>query len=356
MSTTKKNIYLELNEILFFQIYFETENGKDYNSLNSENWDNLKDTFFTQRMKKYKSNYTQIEKIKLELERLENLKINKTDTKVLKERYKEYLNQFIQPEAIPLNYNNSNTVKKIDYLTLLLDTYINQKDIFFEVIQNRQLDFEKNNSISKKEFYFNCDKVVKNLKSQIDEQFFKRQKELYQIIEFKEAKGELIINFENELKTLNNNQFGLNLLHLTADKFRGNFYLTDIDFIENSINKLKNIKTEIIDLSDNVATKKVKDYKECIWFKTGVKMATGEAYALYNKYKLDKGHFIKICLELGFKETDRPYFSDTINDNNSDKNTFANKDKLKKLHKHLTENGLTFGTEFLKKYNQIEPE
>ena len=77
---------------------------------------------------------------------------------------------------------------------------------------------------------------------------------------------------------------------------------------------------------------------------------------MYNKYKFDKGHFTKICLELGFKETDRPYFSDTINDNRGDKNTFANPDKLKKLYNHLTENHLSFGTEFLVKYNQIETE
>ena len=99
---------------------------------------------------------------------------------------------------------------------------------------------------------------------------------------------------------------------------------------------------------------KIKDYKDAIWFKTGIKLATGEAFELYEKYKNDKGHFSKICLELGFKKTDRPYFSATIQDNISDKNTFANKDKLQKLHKELTEKNLLFGTFFLEKYNQIE--
>lgn len=97
----------------------------------------------------------------------------------------------------------------------------------------------------------------------------------------------------------------------------------------------------------------VKDYQDKIWFKTGVKLATGEAFDLYDKYKLNRGHFTKICLELGFKQSDRPYFSATIQNNDSDKNTFANKDKLQKLYKHLTENNLNFGTKFLEKYNQI---
>jgi hypothetical protein len=113
---------------------------------------------------------------------------------------------------------------------------------------------------------------------------------------------------------------------------------------------------ETIVIKDTLKAKKAKDYKDFIWFKTGLKLATGEAYDLYSKYKLDKGHFAKICFELGFKETDRTYFSSTINDNVTDKNTFADKDKLQKLHNYLTENNLPCGTAFLEKYNQIETE
>jgi hypothetical protein len=113
-------------------------------------------------------------------------------------------------------------------------------------------------------------------------------------------------------------------------------------------------KNDAPELNNNTAPKKVKDYKKHIWFTTGIKLATGEAYDLYNKY--NKGHFKKICLELGFKETDRPYFSDTINENTGDKNTFANPDKVKKLHQYLTENNLNCGAVFLSKYNQIELE
>jgi hypothetical protein len=98
------------------------------------------------------------------------------------------------------------------------------------------------------------------------------------------------------------------------------------------------------------------EYQDKIWFTTGVKLATGEAFRLYEKYKTDKGHFTKICLELGFKETDRPYFSATIQNNDTDKNSFANKGKLQKLHKHLTENNLNFGAEFLAEYNKLELE
>lgn len=133
------------------------------------------------------------------------------------------------------------------------------------------------------------------------------------------------------------------------------------EFFENELQLLKSkikdkIEPKAIDLDDAITNNKIKDYKSTIWFRTGVTLATGVAYDLYNRYKLDKGHFTKICLELGFKDSDRPYFSDTINDNNGDKNTFANKDKLIKLHNYLTENNLSFGSCFLEKYNQIVSE
>lgn len=129
-----------------------------------------------------------------------------------------------------------------------------------------------------------------------------------------------------------------------------------IDF--NKIQLLKDLKkdNEREPQQAEINKPKVKDYKETLWFKTGITLATGEAYNLYRKYKLDRGHFTKICKVLGFKESDRPYFSDTINNNTSNKNTFLSNDKLQKLHKHLTENNLPFGAEFLDQYNQIEAE
>ena len=143
--------------------------------------------------------------------------------------------------------------------------------------------------------------------------------------------------------------------------------LTDCEIINNSIIKIypkpiQNIETKARVLEDVYLSQPTKSeyYKDTIWFKTGIPLATGEAFDLYKKYKKDKGYCKKICLELGFKETDRPYFSETINDNpratDKNKNTFADKGKLQKLHKHLTENGLEFGAEFLEKYNALELE
>ena len=74
-----------------------------------DNWSEIKDIFFSQRMETYNSSYTPNEKIKLELETLEKLPINKTDYKILKERYQKYLTN-IEPQQ--QKNNEPDEVKK----------------------------------------------------------------------------------------------------------------------------------------------------------------------------------------------------------------------------------------------------
>jgi len=120
-----------------------------------------------------------------------------------------------------------------------------------------------------------------------------------------------------------------------------------------------------------ISKPKVKDYKKELWFITGIPLATGEAFNLFRKYKGARGCFERICEDLKIVRG-RPYISTTLSDSKpkevfnrngikmpmkiSDKNTFADKDKLQKLHTYLAENKLPFGAEFLEKYNQIETE
>jgi hypothetical protein len=174
-----------------------------------------------------------------------------------------------------------------------------------------------------------------------------------------------LFKFKNRIKVWKTNEEKINyLLDLKArflhDAVGYSGWENEFTFDKECDIEIERLKAKIHfknnSINNDFVEKEAKDYQETIWFKTGIKLATGEAYQLYNKYKFDKGHFTKINLELGFKPTDRPYFSDTINDNDSDKNTFANKDKLKKLHQYIIDNNLNLGTEFLKKFNEIEPE
>ena len=92
-------------------------------------------------------------------------------------------------------------------------------------------------------------------------------------------------------------------------------------------------------------------------FKIGLKFAIGEPQELYKKYKKEKGHFKMICLELGFKESDRPYFSETLpNTSKSNKNLFNNVTLLKHIAKHCRDLQINMCEDFLEKIKVIELE
>ena len=110
MNKAERKIMELLADTNFFQIrvFADLEiDGKIYKNqelknndsfITPENWERYEETFFNQRMAIYKDSYTLSEKIKLELSRLEKLRINKMDYEVLKGRYKSYLEQ---KQALP---------------------------------------------------------------------------------------------------------------------------------------------------------------------------------------------------------------------------------------------------------------
>ena len=113
---------------------------------------------------------------------------------------------------------------------------------------------------------------------------------------------------------------------------------------------LKNEDLEILE-------PEVIDFKEKQPFKIGLKFATGEPQELYKKYKKEKGHFKMICLELGFKESDRPYFSETLpNTSRSNKNLFNNVTLLKQIANHCGNLQIDMCEDFLEKIRVIELE
>ena len=99
------------------------------------------------------------------------------------------------------------------------------------------------------------------------------------------------------------------------------------------------------------------EFKEKTPFKVALKFATGEAQLLYKKFKDEKGHFKIICLELGFKESDRPYFSETLGDTSDrPKNLFKNVRLMKQVVDHCNSNRIVMSEDFLEKVNKIELE
>ncbi len=90
------------------------------------------------------------------------------------------------------------------------------------------------------------------------------------------------------------------------------------------------------------------DFVNHTWFKIGLTFATGQAQHLYDRYKEERGHFTKIAVKLGFKETDRPYFSQTIHNSTVDnKNIYSSRNKLEKIHTYCQVKNITVCSDFL---------
>lgn len=160
MNKAKLNIAGQLADFIFFQIEviadFEFE-GKTYKNvkqknndsiLTPENWEQHKETFFNQRLDTYKDSYKLKEKIKLELEALKKLPINKTDYQILKDRYKEYLKQkqVIPPQPDKnkpklankiISFKNPKTIEKLHIE--LKGCFPNKEAELLKILQGEQL-------------------------------------------------------------------------------------------------------------------------------------------------------------------------------------------------------------------------
>lgn len=110
---------------------------------------------------------------------------------------------------------------------------------------------------------------------------------------------------------------------------------------------LEDKKTEMLSV-ENI------EFQQKTIFKVALKFATGEAQDLYNHNKHLRGHFKIICLQLGFKETDRPYFSEMINENTSPKNLFLNAHLMQYVFKYCEIQKIKICQDFLIKIKQLD--
>jgi hypothetical protein len=162
------------------------------------------------------------------------------------------------------------------------------------------------------------------------------------LIEIKYRFLQEVIDYEN---WESNNSFDKKC-DIEIDKLKSKIKIESIEKL-NEINK----DTQNIDNTN----KSKKDLSTQKWFKVGIALANGTAFEVYNKQKAKNNiNFTEICRQIRVLESNKTYIIDTINNNDSVKNLFSNKEKLEALHKYLTDNQLEFGKVFLEKYNQIE--
>jgi hypothetical protein len=106
------------------------------------NWNDKKDIFFKQRMETYNKSYTDAEKINLELEKLKKLAINKTEYKVLKNRYSDYLlNELQQPQQNETG--SSHEIKENEYPEIFIDNAFDVWQSMFNAFKITQSNYSK---------------------------------------------------------------------------------------------------------------------------------------------------------------------------------------------------------------------
>lgn len=160
-------------------------------------------------------------------------------------------------------------------------------------------------------------------------------------------------NYESESKKKGVN---ISLMQLNFHWYAGYLeYLKMKSFIDELLPMEKDIKPSNEKKSVIIVSEDKKGFKDFTWFKVGLLFAKGEVQKLYEKYKSKKGHYKKITLELGFKETDRPYFSETINNTtSSNKNIYNDLTKMKKIQYYCQKNEIVICEDFDKNFNVLQ--
>ena len=188
-----------------------------------------------------------------------------------------------------------------------------------------------------------------------------------------------LYNYSHEQSKIEDSSGGIKLYYSGVTK--DGIEITEMDFINHEIFKLNRIPLETIDFDGR---KRVEFYRQYLqkklmkilmgetkplpkpeidldekitrttWFKIGITFATGQAQELYKEYKQKKGHFTKMANKLGFKETDRPYFSETINNSTiSNKNLYSSPDKLKTIYAYCQVKNIKVCPDFIAQIESI---
>lgn len=267
-------------------------------------------------------------------------------------REKEYLEKQFEAFEIDVPEWVKNCFDEIDLRTSFVDKFLNEKQYewkqkqvkeYKEELEQELQEFTLNTSTSRSEFLkekFNSNsEEIKQTESRFWKVYKYDVSQFYKNYQFKATKEDLnnlFFHSEKEIGTINE----IWNIHKLLKKYF------------DSKNQLRILK-EVISFNFPQVQKKTKPVEENIWFQVGLTFATGKAQELLNKYKTGngeyvKGHFKKITLELGFKPTDRPLFSDTFGNNNksSNNNIYSQPEKLLHIFEYCVNNNLTVVEDF----------
>ena len=136
-----------------------------------------------------------------------------------------------------------------NYLNLILSGYSKNPDTLKRYLIRNQKIEERDNFITKIEFYTKLTNVTIDLQVKCKEKFNESKNELYNVLSLKKAKNEDTKEIEKEIKTITPDMLPLNLMHITNSQFRGTLSYSQMEYIESVIqeilkNEINLIKTE----------------------------------------------------------------------------------------------------------------
>jgi hypothetical protein len=129
-----------------------------------------------------------------------------------------------------------------NYLKIIIEGLIEVENLktYFKRLQKVN---ERDNFITKIEFYTKLTNVTIDLKVKCKERFNESKNELYKVLSLKKAKNEDTKEIEKEIKTITPDMLPLNLMHITNSQFTGFLSYSEIEYVESII--LEILKNEI---------------------------------------------------------------------------------------------------------------
>lgn len=244
--------------------------------------------------------------------------------------------------------NSLNEKDKVSVLATLLDE-IKAANIFDNLNQEAKIEDLKSTCF-----------IIDNFINQAIEYYKREYLEEERII--------LLIEHCKRLKEVQKS-FEMELISLGSIRDLQNEYelKTAFDFKLTPMNSLKEkallpnaieIEKRIKEAINNHDFKTIKPYKNKPWFKIGVLLATGELYEIYQSCQNNFSETARVLVDkIGIKESDRPYISESINNNvGKAKNIYGRLDYMEKIMRHIIEKKLKPKQVFIDRYNKIKQE
>lgn len=129
---------------------------------------------------------------------------------------------------------------EIQYLDIILSGYFSDESLLKKYLIRKQKEFKRKNFVSKTEFFQRCLNTIIHFENDIENQYVKRRLELYQIVYLLKSENK---PFEKELevaKNLSKENFHIQLSLLTRNKFKGELWYSQIQFIKKCIDEINN--------------------------------------------------------------------------------------------------------------------